>query len=412
MRTKKVIMLFLCFVLTLSMLASGCAKDPTTNGEPTDGIVTTTENESTDGKETSPDVEQKVIRVALVAPFTGDAAQYGKQFERGARLMIEDFEKKDSFNGAKVELVLFDDKNDAKEAVNIGNKIVSDGNFAFVLGPFSSANALAISEVLDEEGILTISPSVSHANFISDYDYTFRVGQLNVYEGVFVAKYCSQKWDTKKIAGIYTNNDWGVSLAEEFEKEVANQGMELSANESFLVGQTKDFSPILTKIEASGADTLYLMCQYAEAGQIMRQVYDMGIDIKIVGSSASYKIETLELAGEEALQNIRWVNTFTLDNPDPVIQDFRKRVRETYDVEIDNFIVRSYDSMLVVLSAIDRCGSLNSDAVKKEIMNLREYNSVSGSFTIQDDRNVTRQFYVCVSKDGKSFEFFESPELK
>lgn len=403
---KKGLTIILCLALALSLVLGGCASAPS---ESSQGSTPDPSSGASGSSQAEPAKLDK-IRVAMIAPMTGDSAQYGQQFERGAELMIEDFEKE---TGIPVELDIFDDKNDPKETVNLGNQVISDGGYAFVLGPFASGNALALAELLDEEKIPVISPSVSHEDFIADYDYTFRVGQLNYYEGVFVAKYCAQKWDTKKIAGIYSQNDWGLTLDAEFVKEAEAQGLEVVANEAYLVGQTKDFSSILTKISQSGADTLYLMAQYAETGQILRQMYDMGIDMKVCCSSSAYKAETLELAGADAVENmdLKWFNTFTLDNPEPVVQDFRTRVREVYDVEIDNFITRSYDSMKVMLEAIARAGSTDPDAIKAEVMNVRDFNSVSGPFTIQDDRNVTRQFYVCVPKGTEGFEFLESPKL-
>lgn len=406
---KKLTALILALVMTMSFVLTGCGE----TGSDSSGGDAPEPSSSVTGGDTDSD---RVIRIAMVAPMTGDNAQNGEKIQRGAELCIEDFQKEGKIGGAKIQLDIFDDKNDPKEAVTIANKILADGGYAFVYGPFASGNGLAMAEVLDEEGMILMSPTVSHADFIADYDYTFRVGQLNYFEGIYIARYCAQKWGSKKIAGIYTNNDWGVTMSGPFAEECEKQGMEVVANEPYMVGQTKDFSTMLTSIKNAGADTLYIMAQYEDTGKILNQIYQMGYDFKIAVCASSYMPETLEIAGPEAVSggNIKAFSTFCSDNPDPVISEFQQRVQDVYGVTADQVTVRAYDAMNVVLSAIDRLGDseINGDTIKEEIMKVRDYSGPSGPFKIQDDRNVERTFFVSVPDGEGNFKYSESEVLE
>jgi len=408
MKAKKLISLILCVIMVLSFALTGCASQQEAPEQKAD---TKPAEVKTDAA-----AEPEVLKIAMVAPMTGDNAQNGVRLERGAKMCIEDYESSGKLGNKTIQLDIYDDKNDTKEAVNIANKILAEGDYAFVYGPFSSGNGLAIAEIFDEEQMVLISPTVSHADFISEYNYTFRVGQLNYYEGIYIAKYCAQKWGAKKIAGIYVNTDWGVTMSGPFEQTCKDQGMEVVANESFISGQTKDFSSILTSIKNAGADTIYIMAMYEDTGKILRQIYELGYDFNIACSSSAYMTNTLEIAGEEALagDNIKFFTTFTVDNPDPVIQDFRTRISEEYDMDIDQNTVRAYDAMNVGLAAIVRLGDqeITGEKLAQEIMNQRDYSGPSGAFTIQDDRNVERQFYVSVPVGATGFEFLEAPELE
>lgn len=408
---KRFATLFLSAAMLLSLILTGCGRQNVSETSATvpDGVTAET-------NAPAPATQERVIRVAMIAPMTGDNAQNGERMKRGAELCIEDYESAGKLGGAKIVMDVYDDKNDPKEAVNIANKILAEGDYAFVYGPFASGNGLAIAEVLDEEGIVVISPTVSHASFIADYDYTFRVGQLNYFEGIYIARYCAQKWGSEKIAGIYTNNDWGVTMSGPFAEECKNQGLDIVANEAYMVGQTKDFSSILTSIKNSGADTIYIMAQYEDTGKILSQIYQMGYDFKIAVSSSSYMPETLEIAGAEAVagDNIKFFSTFCIDNPDPVISEFRARVQKVYGTDIDQPTVRAYDAMNVALGAIDRLGpdaEITGDALKTEIMNVRDYSGPSGPFTIKDDRNIERTFFVSVPDGNGGFRFAESEAL-
>lgn len=414
MRNLKKWLSLVSISLILALVLVGCGSAATTTAGTTAGTTASTTGAPGSTTAGTTAKASEPMKLALIAPMTGDSAQYGNQFKRGIELYLEEYNKKGAFNGAKIELTVFDDKNDPKEAVNIANRIVADGDYLAVIGPFSSTCGMAMAEVLDEEKILTISPSVSHADYVKNFDYTFRLSHVNSTEGQFVAKYCAQKWDSKKIAAIYTNNDWGLSLDDAFKKEVAAQGMELVANEPFIIGQTKDFSPILTKIKQADADTIYLICQYNEAGQIMRQIKDLDIDIKVFVSSSSFKTETLGLAGQEASKDARWVTSFILDNPDPKLQAFRKLVQERYKVDIDNMIVRAYDAVYMLTLAMDSAKKTDSDSLKAELLSHKNFDdAISGKFTLEADRNVTRLFYIAVpSADNSTFDFFDEPVLK
>ena len=402
---KKILAMILGAAMACSILLTGCGGGDAPAGEDTSGSGGSSSAEGSDG---TASVDK--IKVALVAPMTGDSAQYGQQFQRGVEVFIEEYNAKGGFNGALIELTVFDDKNDAKEAVNIGNKIISEGDYTAVIGPFSSTCAFALGEVLDEEKILTVSPSCSHADYVTQFDYTFRLAHVNTDEGVFVAKYCAQEWGSEKIAGIYSNNDWGLSLNEAFVEEVANQGMELVGDEAFIIGQTKDFSPIITKIKDAGADTVYLMGQYAEVGQMLIQLRELAPDMKVFVTSSAYKVETLDIAGDAAV-GAEWCTAMLIDSPEPQIQEFRQKILDTYGVDIDNMVTRAYDAMKIVFDAVDSCQKLDPDSIKAEILKIGHFDGVSGSFDVMEERNVTRQFYV-VGTDGEgNFTYIAKPEL-
>ena len=63
-----------------------------------------------------------------------------------------------------------------------------------------------------------ISPTVSHPEFVTEYDNTFRMYTVNSEEVKFAAKYLAtdDEWGSKEIAAIYSNNDWGLSVDKAF----------------------------------------------------------------------------------------------------------------------------------------------------------------------------------------------------
>ncbi|MGI6085825.1 MAG: ABC transporter substrate-binding protein [Acetivibrionales bacterium] len=249
----------LCIMLIVIMVFTGCGATPTT---PT----SSTEHGSADSPAASKAPENKEpFHIAVIGPMTGDNAQYGTQFVRGVETFIEEYNSAGGLDGRMFKMDVYDDKNDAKEAVNIANLIVSKDMYTAIIGPYASTNAFAMGDILDEAKMINISPCSSHPDYTKVLDYTIRIGHVNNKEGEFVAKYLKQKIKADTIAGIYINNDWGVAVNEAFSQYVDDMGMKLVVNESYVAGQTKDFSPILSKIKESNdlgvkSSKLYTVC--------------------------------------------------------------------------------------------------------------------------------------------------------
>ncbi|MBR1759043.1 MAG: ABC transporter substrate-binding protein [Lachnospiraceae bacterium] len=368
---KHVIALMLVLVLTIGCFA-GCGGNGGDGGNASSG-------------------KPENIKIALVGPMTGDNAHYGQQFHAGLDMAVKAYNEK---GGTQVTVDEYDDKNDAKEAASIANKIIADGGYAAVIGPFSTTCAFAMAEVLDEENIITISPSCSHADYVKLYDYTFRLSHVNVYEGKVAADYMKDKFGSKKVAAIYSDNDWGIAVDEGFVNAATDDGLEVVANESFIIGQTKDFSASLTKIKQAGADSVYYMGQYTECGMVLKQIRDLDMDIDVIITTSSYTQDSLKLAGDAA-QDVVFMTAFYRDPANTRLNEFADKAAADYDATIDNFILRAYDATNWLLDAFDKCESTDPDTLFKAIVEVGEagIDGIGGSFTLNSERNVERNFF-------------------
>src|SRR5262245_34370541 len=81
--------------------------------------------------------KEKVTRVAVALPLTGDIAALGQGLNRASALALEEQNAQGRFAGFKVEMVSFDDRSDPREAVSVANRIVSDPSIVAVVGHFN-----------------------------------------------------------------------------------------------------------------------------------------------------------------------------------------------------------------------------------------------------------------------------------
>ena len=79
-------------------------------------------------------------------------------------------------------------------------------------------------------------------------------------------------------------------------------GGEVVATESYNAKDT-DFAGIITKVKDKGADVLFIAGYYSEAGLIIKQAREAGMDCTILGADGFESEKLVELAGSENLNN-------------------------------------------------------------------------------------------------------------
>src|SRR5438105_13906981 len=90
--------------------------------------------------------KEKVTRVAVALPLTGDIAALGQGIKRACALALEEANRQHRFPGFKIEMDAYDDRSDPKEAVNVANRIVSDPSVIAVIGHFNSGCSIPASQ--------------------------------------------------------------------------------------------------------------------------------------------------------------------------------------------------------------------------------------------------------------------------
>ena len=344
------------------------------------------------------------IKIAVVGPMTGDSAQYGQAFKRAAELMAKKVNEGGGVDGQQIKLEIIDDKNDAKEATNVAQKLVSDKDVVGVIGHFSSTASLAAAPIYERNGLVELSPTSSHPDFTSQGTYMFRNINTQATEGPILANFALNDLNKKNIAVIYINNDWGITAKDNFIKGVEDLGGNITAIESFIGGQTKDFTPTITKIKGTNPDLLFIAAMYSEAGMIAQQIKQLDYDIEIIGTSALYNEQLIKLAGP-AVEGLFLTSNFLAENPDDNVQQFVKEYEEAYGAEPDQFAAVAYDSLGLMVEALKVSGP-DRGKLRDALANIKDYEGVTGKTSFDENRDVIKDLIFMQIQNGK-FEIYK-----
>lgn len=389
---KKLIALLMVLVMALGVAACKPQESAADSAATTD----TANAAASDVAATDAPLEPYVF--ALYAPMTGDNAQYGTTYEATINIYLDKLNAEGGINGHPVELLVYDDKNDPKEALNIANLIVSNPDVIGVIGSQTSSCGLAAAPVFQEEGVPMITPQGSHPDITLVGNYIFRMSCLATFEGGVIANMMIDD-GCKNVAVIYANDDYGVKVVDYWTNVVKEAGANVVASETFVSGQTKDFTPLLSKIKAAGADAIYIEPGYSDSAMILAQMSQLDCAFQPYGSSMLYKAEFLEVAGESAEGLI--LCNFTLPNNTEANYVF---ISEAYKAATGNladvYVTNSYDCIALLCDAVKAVGT-DGAAMADWLANVKDWQGASGVINFDENRNPAKELYRFRVENGE-----------
>ena len=412
---KKMISLILCLALVCCLFAGCAAKtaDDTTTPADTSADTAQTETpaadtqtpaEAPEGDESGIEYNGKT-KLAMFGPLTGDNMQYGIRIRDGALLAVNQF---NAAHGTNFTIEFSDDKGDPNEAVNLANKIVSDDTVVAALAGYGSSCAMATASVFDEAGMILIGVAASHADLPGMGEYVFPIPMSQRLEVVGFADAAEKYCGLGDIALVYQNTEHGVQAANLFKNEWEAKGGTVSVFESFVPGETKDFSAVLSKVKEANPDIFYFNAAYNDCAQAFLQAKQLELDAQYMGPSMCVNEEFLSLVGDQIdgtyiLSSTPCFLPSVLESSDvdETTQAFIDAYKEAYGETPDGFSAQGYDSVNIVLKSVLKAGTTDAAAVSAQIGQIRDYPGLSGfNMSYNDQKEMDKGIYVFQVQNG------------
>ena len=333
---------------------------------------------------------QAQIKMGMTGPITGPNAAFGAQLKNGTEQAVEDINAAGGILGQKITLSYGDDVSDPKQGVSVANKFAGDG-VKFVVGPFNSGVTMPSSESYQENGILLITPSATNPKITERGLWNiFRTCGRDDQQGAVAGKYILTKFKGKKIAIVHDKTTYGQGLADETKKALNKGGMKEVLYEGVNVGE-KDYSALVSKIKASGADLVYWGGLHTEGGLIVRQMRDQGIKAPLMGGDGITSDEFASIGGPGV------EGTLMTYGPDPrkkpeaaaVVKKFRDK-----KFEPEAYTLYSYAAVEIIKQAAEQAKSLDPKKVAEVIHSGKKFKTVIGELSYDKKGDITRPDYV------------------
>lgn len=238
------------------------------------------------------------LKIAFFGALTGDAANLGINMKNGAKLAVEQYNAKNP--DCKVELVEKDSQGDEKQAAGLAREVVKDKKIVGVVGPAFSGETEASGPIWEEAQMPIVSPSATRPSLGTKGWKTFHRALANDdAQGPAAANYIKNVLKAQKAYVIDDQSAYGAGLADVVK---ASLGPVLAGSDKVERNVTKDFSPIITKIRASGATAVFFGGYYQEAGLLAKQMRSQGVTATLVAGDGVNDPGFVQTAGKESAE--------------------------------------------------------------------------------------------------------------
>jgi len=341
------------------------------------------------------------IKLGVAGPITGANASFGAQLTHGVAQAAEDINKAGGILGQKIEVEQGDDVSDPKQGVSVANKFVGDG-VKFVIGHFNSGVTIPASEVYADNGILEITPSATNPKITERglWDI-FRTCGRDDQQGKLWADLALGELKDKKIAIVHDKTTYGQGLADAARGFMNAGGKKEVLYEGVNTGE-KEYSAIVSKIKASGADYLMWGGLHTEGGLIIRQMRDQGMKTVVISGDGITDNEFASIGGPGV------EGTFMSFGPDPRNNASAKDIVAAFRAsgyEPEAYTLYSYAGVQIIKQAAEKANSLDPKKIAEVMHSGMTFKTVIGDIAYDkkgDRTSVDFVWYVWQKgDDGK-----------
>lgn len=304
---------------------------------------------------------QEVVKIAHVAGLTGPVAYFGKDTENGARMAVEALNARGvTIGGKKVtfQLVAEDDAADPKQATTVAQKLV-DAKVNGVVGHQTSGTTIPASKIYHSAGIPQISHSSTSPKYTQQgFNTAFRVIANDVQLGQALGRYAIGTMKARRVAVVDDRTAYGQGLVTEFSRSLQKQGGSIVARE-FTNDKATDFSAIVTRIRATKPDLVFFGGMNATAGPMLRQMKQLGMNVRMMGGDGICSDEIYKLSGgimadgQVVCAEAGGVQGEAKAGMDKFRADYRKR----FGIDVQINAPYAYDAVMVMAEAMVKAGS-------------------------------------------------------
>ena len=318
------------------------------------------------------------IRIGMVLPVTGPAADSGKYALTGAKIALDRVNKGGGVLSRQVELVTEDDQTTNPGAVLAFSKLAAQSDIVAFLGSIRSTQNHAMAPDILKTAKPVCFGGTDPALTKLGNPWLFRFRPNDSYSGRVIAEYGIETLGKKNWALVHSTDAFGTGGAKALSGSLDKVGAKIAIDQGY-PNQSQDFTPVVLAIKSSGADVIGSYFTFDNDLAIFaRQLRQLGVTIPWVGSASIIVAGAVKLAGP-ALYGTYGVADYAVD-ASPESREFAKLYGAVSNVAPDNYSSWTYDAIGVLCAAIAKAGDTDPDKVRAAILATQGYKGAEGEY--------------------------------
>ncbi len=313
-----------------------------------------------------------VVVMGGTLALSGRYAELGERHMRSHRLHVEELNGRGGLLRHKIELRILDDKSDARTAIELYEKLITEDKVDLLLGPYSSAITDAVANVMERyKRPFVGSGGASKAIWKRGRKYVFGPPRTIAQDYQQGSLHIAKELGVKRIAIIGEGSLFPRQSTEGALEWAKKLDLDVVLVQSYHKDE-KDFTALLKKIEASGAEAIFSNSYFADAVAQMRQMRALNLNPKMfaatIGPALPNFVKQLEETAEFVLGFSPWEPKPALGHPG--MNEFIENYEKRYGVKPNYHAALAYAEMQILEAAVKYAGSFDPAKVREALASI------------------------------------------
>ena len=340
------------------------------------------------------------IRLGFIGGLTGRGADLGIAARDGVQIAVDQYNQAGGVNGREVVLLVMDDKHDVHTAQQTAQRLI-DQEVSAIIGPMTSAMAMALLPVINQAKMVCVSPTVTTEDLSGKDDYFLRISGITKIFAAKNANYQLKAKTMRRVAAVYDlgNRSFSENWINNFGATLARGGGELVIKKGFTSGEVTSFIQFAKDLLVAKPDGVVIAANAVDASLLCQQIRKLDAALPITLSDWAAQERLIEMGGK-AVEGVTVIQTFDRDNKSPRYQKFRSIYTKRFGREPGSSGVYGYDAAKLVLDALAR--KTDGKSLKQVILSEPGFEGLQGEHTMDqfgDAKNA--KCSISIVKDGR-----------
>ncbi|MGH7385299.1 MAG: amino acid ABC transporter substrate-binding protein [Candidatus Rokuibacteriota bacterium] len=314
---------------------------------------------------------------------TGPYAEPAGRQVNSIKLWVDEVNARGGLLGHKVVLQLLDDKSDIQTAIKLYEKLITEDKVDVLLAPYSSGITEAVANVNERYKM----PFVAYGAASSSI---WEKGRKYIFDIVAIAEdyqkgavHLAKQIGVKRLAIIGQDSLFPRTAGKGAKEWAKKLGIEVVLDENYPTKQT-DFTALLQKIKAAGADGVISNSYFADSTAQLRQMRELNINFKLYSSTVGPGLPNF---AEQLGNTAEYVLGFSQWEPLPAIlkhpgmQEYTDKYEKRFGEKPNYHAGGAYGALQVTEAAVKKAGGFDSEKIREALATM-EVTTVFGRYKV------------------------------
>jgi branched-chain amino acid transport system substrate-binding protein len=314
---------------------------------------------------------------------TGRYAEPAGRQVNAIKLWVDEINARGGLLGHKINLVLLDDKSDTQTAIKLYEKLITEDKVDVLLAPYSSGITEAVANVNERYKM----PFVAYGAASTPI---WEKGRKYIFNIVAVAEdyqkgavHLAKQIGVKKAAIIGEDSLFPRQSGKGAKDWARKLGIDIVVDENYPTKQM-DFTALLQKIRAAGAEAIFSNSYFADSAAQLRQLREQNINLKLFSSTVGPGLpnfsQELGSTGEFVLGFSQW-EPLPQVLKHPGMKEFIELYEKRFNEKPNYHAGTTYGALQVTEAALKKAGSFDHEKLREALATI-DVQTVFGHYKV------------------------------